>query len=201
MVDTGIFPGEGVDVLLVELGMFGEELVVADTPVVVLVEERRQGQVRREVDNGRLVCLGPDFWDGALDGLGELCAVVGWREVRGLGQGSVQTGDGVVVVESEVLLASDEDIVRNTAEQVVAFAGRDDGSKAVLEVVPASGLEVDTVDVEPSAPEDTAEPVDVAVRDSAGVVSSSQVDDVLDCSSKKRKKGGRGLRSAVLPIR
>lgn len=42
--------------------------------------------------------------------------MVGWREVRGLGQGGVETGDGVVVVESEVLLASDEDIVRNTAE-------------------------------------------------------------------------------------
>lgn len=39
VVDAGVFPGEGVDVFVFELGVFGQLVVVVDSPVVVLVEE------------------------------------------------------------------------------------------------------------------------------------------------------------------
>lgn len=38
MIDPGIFPGEGVDVLIVELGVLSESIVVIDASLVVLVE-------------------------------------------------------------------------------------------------------------------------------------------------------------------
>ncbi len=38
MVDSGIFPGEGVNVLVVELGMLYESVIVVDASLVVLVE-------------------------------------------------------------------------------------------------------------------------------------------------------------------
>lgn len=39
MVDVGVFLGEGVDVFVVELGVFWELVVVVDVLVVVLVKE------------------------------------------------------------------------------------------------------------------------------------------------------------------
>lgn len=38
VVDSGIFPGESVDILVVELGMLLEGVIVVDAPLVVLVE-------------------------------------------------------------------------------------------------------------------------------------------------------------------
>lgn len=43
VVDAAVFPGEGVDVFLFELGVFLELIVVVDSPVVVLVEEGGEG--------------------------------------------------------------------------------------------------------------------------------------------------------------
>lgn len=45
LVNTGILPGEGVDVLILELGVLLQLVVVVDAPVVVLVEEGRQREV------------------------------------------------------------------------------------------------------------------------------------------------------------
>lgn len=38
VIDAGVFPGESVDVVVAELGMLGVELIVVDTPWVVLVK-------------------------------------------------------------------------------------------------------------------------------------------------------------------
>lgn len=38
VVDSGIFPGESVDILVVELGVLLESVIVVDAPLVVLVE-------------------------------------------------------------------------------------------------------------------------------------------------------------------
>lgn len=39
VVYAGVFPGEGVDVFLVELGVFLELIIVVDSPVMILVKE------------------------------------------------------------------------------------------------------------------------------------------------------------------
>ena len=39
LVDTGVFPCESIDVLILELSMLRKLLIVVDAPVVVLVEE------------------------------------------------------------------------------------------------------------------------------------------------------------------
>ena len=38
MVDPGVFPGEGVDVLVVKLGVLLEIVIVVDATLIVLVE-------------------------------------------------------------------------------------------------------------------------------------------------------------------
>ena len=38
MVDSGVFPGEGINVLVVELGMLFEGVIVVDASLIVLVE-------------------------------------------------------------------------------------------------------------------------------------------------------------------
>lgn len=38
MIDSRVFPGKGVDVLVVELGVLLESIIVVDAPLVVLVE-------------------------------------------------------------------------------------------------------------------------------------------------------------------
>ena len=38
MIDAGVFPGEGVDVLVVELGVFLQSVVIVDAPLIVLVK-------------------------------------------------------------------------------------------------------------------------------------------------------------------
>ena len=38
VVDTGIFPGECVNVLVVKLGVFFEGVIVVNAPLVILVE-------------------------------------------------------------------------------------------------------------------------------------------------------------------
>lgn len=94
-VDAGVFPGEGVDVLVVELGVFWELVVVVDAPVVVLVKEGGQGEVSGEVLDGGVEGFGADFGGCALYRAGEFggddvlllfAAVgVGWEQVGGLG--------------------------------------------------------------------------------------------------------------------
>ena len=45
MIDAGIFPREGVDIFVVELGVLFESVVVVDASLVVLVKHRWQWKV------------------------------------------------------------------------------------------------------------------------------------------------------------
>lgn len=54
-VDLGILPVEGVDVFVSKLLMLLEKVVVIDSPVVLLVESRREREVGAQIDNSRFV--------------------------------------------------------------------------------------------------------------------------------------------------
>ena len=79
-------------------------------------------------------------------------------------------------------MTSEEDVIRNTAKEIVSFAGGDDGAESVFQIVPTSSLQIDAVEIEPGAPECTAEPVYVSVEHTASVVTAGDVDNVLNCS-------------------
>jgi hypothetical protein len=76
---------------------------------------------------------------------------------------------------------ADENIVWDATKEVVPFAGGDDGSELVLQVVTTSGLETNAVKVKPGSPEDTSEPVDMTVEGTTGVVAAGNIHDALNC--------------------
>jgi len=84
VVHLGILPGEGVDVIIVELGMLGVELVVVDAPGVILVEGGREGQVGGEVEDGYFEAFAAELLllegGGGVEG-GEVILEVGRGEV------------------------------------------------------------------------------------------------------------------------
>lgn len=73
-------------------------------------------------------------------------------------------------VGSDILLATDEYIVRNTSQEIVPLTCGNDSTEAVLEVVTASGLKIHPVSLEPSTPECTPQPIDMAVEGSSSVI-------------------------------
>lgn len=81
VVDTGIFPVESVDVLVLELRVLGKLIVVVDTVVVVLVKGRWERKVGAKVDDGRFVCLGLNLRAGFLNSVAHLLSVLGGRQV------------------------------------------------------------------------------------------------------------------------
>jgi hypothetical protein len=82
----------------------------------------------------------------------------------------------------DILLAPYEDIVRNSAQKVVAFACGNDGSKSIFQVIATSGIKVHAVCVEPGTPECTAQPVDMSVKGTANVISGGDINDTLNFS-------------------
>ena len=64
VVDTRIFPGEGIDVFVFELLVLLQLVVIVDSPVVVLVEERWQRQVCGKIDDCRFESLGSELRRG-----------------------------------------------------------------------------------------------------------------------------------------
>lgn len=185
VVDTRIFPVESVDILVLELSVLREQVIVANPIVVVLVEGRRQREVRVQVDDGRLVSLGADFTLTLLVGLLDFLAVVGGRQVRRLSERSIQFLDSILArgTRHQVLLAANKDIVGNASKEVVPFTGRDDSSEAVLQVVSTGSLKRHTIQVEPGTPEKTTKPVDMTVKGTTNVVARRDVDNALDCFS------------------
>lgn len=71
-------------------------------------------------------------------------------------------------------------IVRNSAQEIVAAIGRENRSKSVFKVIPAASIEADAVDIKPSTPEQSANPVDVARQGASGVVPAAQIDNGLN---------------------
>lgn len=92
-----------------------------------------------------------------------------------------------------IFLATDKDVVWDTAQKVVSLAGRDNGSESVLQVVTASCLQTDPVYVEPGTPEDTTEPVHMSVEGAASVVTRRDINNALDY------RGSEGLHRQMLP--
>lgn len=153
-----------------------------DTVVVVLVERRRQRQVGAQVNHGRLVCLGADLVRALFDSLVHLLLVVGRKQVWRFRERGIQLLNGVLArgIRSKFLGAANEDVVRNTTEEIVSVAGRNDCSKLVLQIVTSSSFQADPVKVEPSAPEDPTQPIDVAVESTTDVVAGGKINDALD---------------------
>jgi hypothetical protein len=79
-----------------------------------------------------------------------------------------------------LLLTTDPNIVGDVAKGGVASVVVENSAKLVLEVVSAARLEVDSVKIEPSAPEVPGDKVDVASDETASVVAESKVGLVLD---------------------
>lgn len=82
VIHAGIFPGKCVDVLVLELRVFREEVVVEDPAGVILIEGRWKGEIRAEVHNGRFIRFGSDIARALLDCFRHFHLVVGRRQVR-----------------------------------------------------------------------------------------------------------------------
>ena len=181
-VDTGVFPCEGVDVLVIELCVLLVLIIEVNAEMVVLVEEGGQREVGGQVEDGGGVGFGADFWVSLLYGFGERGGIVGRVQVGRFGDGGVDTLDDVVARgrgRGVLLWAAEPHVVGDGTEEVVATISGEDGAEAVLEVVSAAGFEADAVDIKPGAPEETAKPVDVARQSAASVIPRGQVDDGL----------------------
>ena len=99
MVYSGIFPGESVDVLVVELRMLLELVVVVDPAMVVLVEYRGQRDVRCEIDYSALVAFGSQFyWRSVLHGLVHFGPMDLGRQVRRFSARGVEAFDEVLCI-------------------------------------------------------------------------------------------------------
>lgn len=81
LIDTSIFPSEGVDVLILELEMLLQLIIIVDSPVVILIEERRQRKIGREIDYRGFKSLGAKFRTAFLDSTRESTRMVNRREV------------------------------------------------------------------------------------------------------------------------
>ena len=181
VINTRILPGKCVDVFVLELSVLGKHVIVVDSVMVVLVERGRERQVSAQVDNSGLVGLGADLARALLNSLLPLELVVRRRQVRRFGEGSVKSLNGILVgVRSHFLGATNEDVVRNTTQKIVTITCRYHSSEFVLEVVPTSSLQAHAVEIEPSSPEDTTNPVNMAVEGTASVVARRDVDDALN---------------------
>lgn len=108
--------------------------------------------------------------------------MVGRKQVWRFRERGIQLLNGVLArgIRSKFLGAANEDVVRNTTEEIVSVAGRNDCSKLVLQIVTSSSFQADPVKVEPSAPEDPTQPIDVAVESTTDVVAGGKINDALD---------------------
>lgn len=119
LVNAGIFPGKRIDVLIVELGMLLQLVIVVDAPMVVLVEESREGQIGGEVLNSGDKCLGANLWCGSFDSTRQSIALVGRVQVRGLGGQGINAFKNLMRQtrrRKRFLVASNPDIVGNVTE-------------------------------------------------------------------------------------
>lgn len=102
-----------------------------------------------------------------------------------------------------LLLATKPDIVWNGAEKVIARISAKDGTKTILEVIPTTGLETDSINIKPCTPEEPSKPVHVTIDDPSSVVSEAQVHDGLNVEindtddSSRRKECWHGINDRV----
>jgi len=195
-VNAGVFPGEGIDVFVIELSVFLELIIIVDPPVVVLVEEGREGKVGREVLHSGEECLGTDLGSRALNGTRKgISALVCGYQARRLGHegvnplndfmGQARRGEGS-------FMHTEPDVVGDTTEGLIAAIDGQQGAELVLEVVATTRLEADTVNVEPSSPEAAGEEVDMAVHDTTGEVAEGEVSLGLGVEIDNAKDSARG---------
>lgn len=177
-VYTRIFPSESVDVLIVELLMLLELVVIVDSPVVILIEERGQRKIGREVENGSVESLGSDLGGGSLNSVSESIRDVGRQQVGGLGDKSIHVLNNLLRETGGrewLLVASQPDMVGNCSQHVVSGVEVQDGTEAILKVVPTTGLEANSVDIEPGTPEGASEEVDMAINETTRVVAEADI--------------------------
>jgi hypothetical protein len=79
-----------------------------------------------------------------------------------------------------LLLATDPDVVWDKAQSLVTAIGSKDSAVLVLEIVPATGLESNTVKVKPGSPEASREEAGVAVGQTTSVVAEREINLVLN---------------------
>jgi len=89
-------------------------------------------------------------------------------------------------------VAAYEEVVRDSTQEVISFRGRDYGSQAVLDVVSTASVQVDTVRIEPGAPEHSTKPIDVAIDRASGPIARRDVDDRLDVEITDSNDSARG---------
>ena len=137
MVDTGVFPGKGIDIVVVELNVLGVEFVVVDAPRVVLVEGGGKGKVGGEVEDRSFEAFAAELLllEGGSRGEGrEGFLEVGGGKVWGIGEGCVELlemGGG-----SGSFGAADPDVVGDAAEHAVPGKKLSEYSWQLIELPP-----------------------------------------------------------------
>ena len=108
-------------------------------------------------------------------------AMVSGREVRRLRERCIQFFNSLLASKARgILLAADENVVRNATEKIVPLASRDDSTETIFQVVPASGFQTDSVSIEPRTPEHASQIVYVAIEGTTCIIAAGHVDDALD---------------------
>jgi hypothetical protein len=183
LINTSILPGEGVDVLVLELSMLGELLVIVDAPMVILVEERGERKIGRQILDCSEERLRPNLRSRPFNGSSQGISVVGGVQIRGLcdqGVNALNNLVGKTRRRERLLVASKPDVVGDSSQALVASVDVENSTKLVLEVVSATGLKTNPVKIEPRAPKASGQEVDVTVDKTTSVVSEGKINLVLD---------------------
>jgi hypothetical protein len=163
--------------------VLGELLIVVDAPMVVLVEERGEREVGRQILNCSEERLRSNLRSRPFNGSSQGISVVGRVQVRGLCNQGVNAFNNLVGKtrrRERLLVASEPDVVGDSSEALVASVHIKDSTKLVLEVISATGLKTNPVKIEPRAPKASGQEVDVTVDKTTSVVSEGKVNLVLD---------------------
>ena len=181
LIRSSIFPRKGVNVLVVELCVLLKLIVIVDTPVMVLIERRGQGQVCRNVLSRSCKSPGTPFRCKSRYRTGEsaiLALVVG--RLRGESINFLDNLVGKKRTGKVFLMAPDPYVVGDATERQVPGVYIENSAKFVLKIVSATTLETYPVEVEPCAPEGPQEPIHMTSERTTSVVSKSKVYFRLD---------------------
>jgi hypothetical protein len=72
-----------------------------------------------------------------------------------------------------LLRTAKPDVVWNGSEKIVPRVRAQDGPKPILEIISATSLKTDTINIKPCSPKESSKPIHVTIYDPASVVSEA----------------------------
>src|SRR5450432_4133690 len=112
--------------------------------------------------------------------------MINWVKVGGLCNRSINTLDeliGTIDVHGSrcgLLLTTNPYVEWDGSQKIIARVRAQHGTESVLKVVSTTSLQPDSINVKPSTPEETAEPINMPSKHTSSIVSKAQINNGLD---------------------